>query len=151
MDALNQKVTVGIDPNMYFTALCRKKGETIEKWGLVDWTPKDFRGMYEQLAEFIDADVDQTWVEQQMNKPMEFRSGVLIGMATGLGSKKVHSLNGHKYKSAAKIETGNRDTNKKLVVDLTKHLIEEYFGAGNVPKRVHDLADAYFIASYKEK
>lgn len=71
-------------------------------------------------------------------------------MATALGSRKVGTLNGHKYKNAAKIETGNRETNKKLVVDLTKDLIEDYFGEKK-PSRVHDLADAYFIASFKPK
>lgn len=148
--AAEAKTVVGIDPNMYFTALCKIKGRQILKWGLVDWTPQDYATMYTELSEFIGEDVDQTWVEQQMSKPMEFRSGVLVGMAVALGSKKVGTLNGHKYKNAAKIETGNRETNKKLVVDLTKDLIRGYFG-DEKPKRVHDLADAYFIASYKGK
>jgi hypothetical protein len=142
------RIVVGIDPNMNFTALCKLQGNKILKWGLVDWTPSNYKKMYERLGEYIDEDVDTTYVEQQMNQPMQFRSGVLIGMAVGLGSQKVSSLNGHKYKRAARIETGNRDTNKKLVVDLTKHLIHDYFG-DQVPERVHDLADAYFIASYK--
>jgi hypothetical protein len=147
---MDQKVVVGIDPNMYFTALCKIKGKKILKWGLVDWTPKDYPLMYERLSEYIDDNVDQVWVEQQMNRPMEFRSGVLIGMSTALGARKVATLNGHKYKNAAKIETGNRETNKQLVVNLTKDLIEDYFG-DDKPKRVHDLADAYFIANFTDK
>ena len=142
------RISVGIDPNMNFTALCRLEGDKITKWGLVDWTPHNFKRMYDQLGEYIDETVDQTWVEQQLNKPMEFRSGVLIGMAVGLGSRKVNALNGHKYKSHFKIETDNRDTNKKLVDNLTKHLIDDYF-KDTQPDRVHDLADAYFIAKYE--
>lgn len=144
------KEVVGIDPNMHFTALCRKRGDKITKWGLVDWTKDDYGLMFDRLAEYIDEDVDQVWVEQQMNRPMEFRSGVLIGMAAALRAKRVNTLNGHQYKRAARIETGNRETNKKLVVDLTKELIEDWFGEKK-PDRVHDLADAYFIASYKPK
>lgn len=82
--ASEPQTTVGIDPNMYFTALCKIKGKEIIKWGLVDWTPDNFGLMYDRLSEYIDDQVDQTWVEQQMNRPMEFRSGVSTKPSTGV-------------------------------------------------------------------
>lgn len=143
-----QRICVGIDPNMKFTALCKKQGNKILNWGTVPWTPHDYQLMYDKLSDFIGEDVDVTLVEQQMNQPMQFRSGVLTGMAVALGSRKVVSLNGHKYKNFYHLETGSRDTNKKLVVDLCRNIIDDYFKEKPTKDREHDLADTYFIASY---
>ena len=148
-------ICVGMDPNTDFTAVCTKKGNKIIKWGNVAWTPEDYTKMSEALKEFIPKGTELTLVEQQMNQPMVFRSGVLIGMAASLGSRKSSIVNGYQYKSHFGLVTGHRDSNKTLVVNLTAHQREDYFGKDAKQTketingmRKHDLGDASFICDY---
>jgi hypothetical protein len=158
---------VGIDPNLDFLAICKMDmgGKVLQFEKIHTHYPAVKDAFWQKWYEVVDDGTVCIGVESQFLDPKMIRNEAFtvgIAQTSSFNDCKVCTVSARTYKTEYDLSAGNREDNKRLVVERCSLILENYFSlplkysakegyyfeeAGE-KLRAHDFADAYFIAKY---